>query len=116
MIDEQLTEAGARDVLHHEIWSTAVTPVVDHANAVAMRDTGARECLEAHSLSHLRVSGQLRTRHLDCDDPVERALQGSINDAHPADAKHISQNVITRDELAASCRVALKIICHGSQR
>jgi hypothetical protein len=90
---EQLGQALARHVLHHQVELFGVGAAVEHGHDVGMAQPGRGAGLPLEPLHERRVLGVGRAEHLDRDLPLQHPVGGQVHPGHPAHPEQRTQLV-----------------------
>ena len=89
LLEQNLAQVGAGDVVHHEEQHSFVLAGVMDADDVGVVQRGGDPHLALESLAELLVLGQLGGEHLQRVDPVQRDVSRAVHDAHAAAADQL---------------------------
>ncbi len=104
-LTEQLAEVYAGNEAHRDEEDAVVVAHGMNGDHVGMLDLGGDRRLTLEAGAEVRVAGQFRCDHLECDDAVGTLLVGPVDDAHPAASgdrlDHEAADLVTRGERTA---------------
>ena len=90
----QMSERGARDVLHRDEVDAVGLPDLINRDDVRMIQGGSGSGLLNEALTSLSIDRAIRLEQLDRDGPAEARIDGAVDDAHPAFAERLQDLVM----------------------
>ena len=91
---DQMSERGARNVLHRDEVDAVGLPDLINRDDVRMIQGGSGSGLLNEALTSLSIDRAIRLEQLDRDGPAEARIDGAVDDAHPAFAERLQDLVM----------------------
>jgi hypothetical protein len=93
LVGQQLGQALAGHILHHQIVLSGIRAAVEHGHDVGMAEAGRAAGLTPEPLHEHRVLGIGRAEHLDRHLPLQHPVAGQVHPGHPAHPQQRAQPV-----------------------
>ena len=91
---DQMSERGARHVLHRDEVDTVGLPDLINRDDVRVVQGGSGSGLLNESLTSLSIDRAIGLEQLDRDGPAEARIDRAVDDAHPAFAERLQDLVM----------------------